>query len=274
MGEIKIDGAVFPHSMSPAALKAARKTIHQARIGSRAIMGQLRKSIESGDIIAQKEILAALPSNEDLLLTCAIVANKTLKPKKRQPLEVCLDTANVLSFEKPLSEIVPVYPKLKSKGGVRMIHDHGLHHRTGQDLLRRCLSPFFKPRSFQYTFRGVHAAVFEVRMRLRMGYDYIGRYNIKSFYDSFDPDELSSELPAPKSLVDHVAVGRHMKVKMKEVKRWPNGFSHSLPSYSHLISAARQGIPHGSTCSPLVSSYCMSQLRWQPRARAGTCQLR
>jgi hypothetical protein len=35
-----------------------------------------------------------------------------------------------------------------------------------------------------------------------MGYVYIGRYDIKAFYGSFDPDELSSELPVPKSLVD------------------------------------------------------------------------
>ena len=264
MGEIKIDGAVFPHSMSVPALKAARKAIEQARISTKAIMEQLRESVDSRDATAQKEILAGLSTNKDVLLTCAIAANKTLRPKKRQSLESCLEAANILSFEKPLSEIVPVYPKPKSGGGVRMIHDHGLHHRTGQNLVQRCLSPFFKPRSFQYTFRGVHAAVFEVRMRLRMGYVCIGRYDIKSFYGSFDHRELSFALPVPKSLVDHVAVGRHMKVKMKDVSRWGKSFSHPLPYETHLLSAARQGIPHGSTCSPLVSSYCMSQLQWHP----------
>jgi len=264
MGEVKIDGAVFPHSMSASALKAARKTIEQARISTKSLMEKLQKSIASRDAIAQKGILAALPSNKDILLTCAVAANKTLKPKKRQPLESCLEVANSLSFDKPLSEIVPVYPKPKSGGGVRMIHDHGLHHRTGQKLVQLFLSPFFKPRSFQYTYKGVHAAVSEVRKRLQMGYVYIGRYDIKSFYGSFHDRKLSSTLPVPQGLVDYVAVGRHMKVKMKSVNRWGDNVSPSIASLSFgdLLSAACRGIPHGSTCSPLVSSYCMSQLRW------------
>ena len=43
MGEIKIDGVLFKHSMSAPALKATRKTIEQARIGTKAIMRQLQK---------------------------------------------------------------------------------------------------------------------------------------------------------------------------------------------------------------------------------------
>lgn len=207
MGEVKIDGVVLPHSLSAPALRAARKAIEQARIGTNTVMEQLRESIESGDATAQKKIFAGLSTNKDVLLTCAIAANKSLKPVKRQSLESCLKTADSLSFAEPLSEDVPVYPKPKSGGRVRMIHDHGLHHRTGQKLVQLCLSPFFKPRSFQYTFEGVHAAVAEVKSRLLMGYVYVGRYDVKAFYDSFDHRKLSSQLPVPKSLVDHVAVG-------------------------------------------------------------------
>lgn len=51
---------------------------------------------------------------------------------------------------------------------------------------------------------------------------------------------------------------------MKDVSRWGKFLSLPLPSEKHLLSAARRGIPHGSTCSPLVSSYCMRQLPWHP----------
>jgi hypothetical protein len=151
MGEVRIDGAVFPHSMSASALKAARKTIEQARISTKSLMEKLQKSIASRDAIAQKGILAALPSKKEILLTCTIAANKTLKPKKRQPIESCLEVPNSLSFDKPLSEIVPVYPKPKSGGGVRMTHDHGLHHRTGAEAGAALPQPVL-----QATFLPVH----------------------------------------------------------------------------------------------------------------------
>src|SRR3546814_4749751 len=116
-----------------------------------------------------------------------------------------------------------------------MIHDHGLYHRTSQNLVKRCLSPFFEPRPVQYTHRGVQAAIAEIKALLVDGYVYAGQFDINEFYSSFDPVQLPTELPLPKELADHAVLARHMKVRTQENHGW--GFNTSDRKSTRLKSS-------------------------------------
>ena len=66
-------------------------------------------------------------------------------------------------------------------------------------------------------------------------------------------------LPLPKEWVDHVVVGRHLAVEVaKRQGAVPNG----LPPHT-LLHLARQGLPLGSSCSPMVAAYCTARLLWE-----------
>ena len=150
------------------------------------------------------------------ILCSAITANKKLPAEKRATLEQCLNVPCLLDFDSRLSEPVPVYPKAKKGGGVRMIHKPGLLHRTGQDIVLRIMGAHFAPRPFQYTHRGVQTAIATSKASLNAGLTYAARLDIKDYFVSFDPKKLASELPLRNELVEHVVLGRHLKVVMDQ----------------------------------------------------------
>lgn len=264
MAMVAIDQVVFPHELTPGDLSTALKTIQAARETTNKFVAGLQKRIVSGNKAQQEYAVMLLTSMPDVLLCSALDANKKLKMRKRQTLEQCFCIAETLNFDVPLTEKVAVHVRTKKDGGFRLIHDHRLQHRTGQKAVVRVMSLYFKPRLFQYTHQGVGAAIKQAKKDISDGLLYAARLDIKSFFSSFETDQLLNELPLPEEVVKNVVTGRHMKVVLE--KNAGKG-SYNPPlgqnTKTNLLHQARQGIPHGSGCSPIVGMFCMSHLFWQ-----------
>jgi hypothetical protein len=262
---VLIDSVPFKHGLFGPALSDAVVRIKTAKIITKSRTNDLLKSIKAADPVAAAHFRDELINGPDARLVSAIVANKKLRPDRRQTLEKCLLVPTLLDLSKPLTELVPVYPKAKKSGGVRMIHNFGLLHRTSQDMVSRVMGVYYKPRYFQFTERGVHAAVKSAKAALGAGHVHVARLDIENFYPSFDPEKLASELPLPQEVVDNVVLGRHMKVVMDQEQKVSHAGS-SLPhTLNDLLLLARLGIPLGSASSPIVASHRVSQLMWLHR---------
>lgn len=261
MSTVYIDEVPFRHNLSAAELAEAGALIQHARGTTRKMREQLRISIKLGNTGDEEHAKALLLSSQESLLIAAIRGNGKLKPKHRQSLERCLSVPDELTFDAPLNEPVPVRPEPKKWGGVRMLHNHRLYHRTGQHMILKVMGEYFQPRPFQYTMRGVPAAIAEAKKLVNAGYVFAARLDIKDFFPSFDPDQLRLELPLPKGVVEHGVVGRHMKVTMDQETRTGHSCPDSLP-LTYLLLLARLGIPLGSACSPIIGAYCLSRLSW------------
>ena len=195
----------------------------------------------------------------------AIRANQKLPAKKRRPLEDCITVAHSLDLSKPLKEPVNVWLKNKPKG-YRIIHDHGLKHRTAQDLVKRVMDVVFVPRPFQFTHLGVQAAIKQTKALISAGYVHAAHLDIKNFYGSFELEKLLNELPLPKEVVEHAVAGRHMETTWDPERMKGKTLSPSLSSHTVLQLEARLGIPQGSACSSIIDAYCMARLQWFPIA--------
>jgi hypothetical protein len=274
-----VDNVAFKTRLSRAELAKAGVKLNHDRALTKALTDSLLKAIKSGSTEEQAQLQHFLATHTSPIFCSAITANKKLPAEKRATFEQCLDLPSLLDFTSPLSEPVAVYPKPKKSGGVRMIHKHGPLHRTSQDIVLRMIGPYFKPRPFQYTQSGVHKAIAKAKDCVKSGLIHTARLDIKDYFVSFDPKKLTSELPLPSELVEHVVVGRHMKVVMDQDKKHghkvhghgPKVHEHgqmdhcSLPhSHEHLLTLARLGIPQGSGCSPIVGMFCISRLGWVP----------
>ncbi len=261
-----IDGVPMKTGLSAADVSEAKAKLEIARAATKARAGELLKSIKAADAVAVKELSDMLLNGEDARLVSAFAANKKLKPDHRQTLERCLSVPSLLKFEHPLSELVPVHPKAKKSGGVRAIHNHGLLHRTAQDMVKRVMGAHYKPRYFQFSERGVHTAVKNVKAALGAGHVYVARLDIADFYPNFELEKLVSRLPLPKEVVENAVVGRHMKVVLDP--EFMKG-GQAVPSLPHtiddLLLRACLGIPQGSACSPIVGSHRVSNLMWLHR---------
>lgn len=258
-----IDSVAIKHSLSGAALADAKKLISKSRFATNSWATVLRKSIKSGDDVDQAEARQWLMTSPEALLTSAIAANRKLRTAKRQTLERCLAVPQLLDFSGPLKEVVPVRPKAKKSGGCRMLHNHRLFHRTAQNAVVRVVGPYFTPRPFQYTQKGVHAAIRRGKTAIKTGHVCIARLDIKDFFPNFSAEALITELPLPWEVVEHVVVGRHMAVVMDQEKKHGQNGPLLLPhAHQALLLLARLGIPLGSGCSPIVGMFCVSRLVW------------
>ncbi|MBK5264414.1 MAG: hypothetical protein JJE34_04140, partial [Alphaproteobacteria bacterium] len=241
-------------------LSHALTVLQDAGDTSKALTDELGKAIQSGDIEAQRQLVGMIFDSPAVRLCTSISANMKIKPAKRQSLERCFDVASDLSFSAPLPEIVPVFPKQKSFGKVRMIHDPRLLVRTAQQLVLQVMGKFLKPRPFQYTQCGVPAAIAQVKKLMPAGYVHAAHLDIQNCYLSFTPEKLVLELPLREDVVEHAVIGRHLKVRMSTETRYGKP-SLKLPT-SNFLHLARQGIPQGACCSPIIGMYIMACLPW------------
>lgn len=225
----------------------------------------LRLAMAQKDAAAEAALVDALLRHPKPLFVSAVRANARLKPHRRLSISGCLAMAETLDFTQPLPEAVPVRPHPKKSGGHRMIHDHGLMHRTAQDAINRVLGEYLKPRSFQFTRKGAHAAIHHARALIAAGYVHLARLDIKDFYANFSADALIEGLPLPKDVAAHAVIGRHMKVCIDKGSKTRGHLSGHYASLAQsLLPLARQGIPTGSSTSTIVSMMAISHLAWSP----------
>jgi hypothetical protein len=225
----------------------------------------LRQALAQKDAEAEAFYVDTLLRQPQPLFLSALSANTRMKPDQKLSHAECLALAEALDFSQPFSEPVPVRPYPKKSGGYRMIHNHGLIHRTAQGAINRVLGEYLKLRSFQFTRKGTHAAINDARKLIGEGYVHLARLDIKDFYANFSADALIKGLPIPKDVAEHAVIGRHMKVcidKGSMTRAKLNGQYASLAQ--DLLPLARQGIPAGSSTSTIVSMMAISRLAWSP----------
>jgi hypothetical protein len=261
MGLVNVNNSLFPHSFSPSELTKALDQIAAAATVAKKMDDQLLGHIGSGAGV--EEAAAGVLFAEPSILYSAVRANKKLKPHRRATLNRCLSLPGTLNVAAPITEPVTVFPREKKGGVLGVILEFGIKHRTAQDMLARIISRHLKPRPFQYGRKGVHKAIAEVKKQLAAGYVHTARLDIKNFYGSFQLEKLADELPLPHEVVEHAVVGRHIEVNV--LMSMKDG--HSAPLKPHhinnLVSLARQGLPPGSGCSPLVAEFIISKLAWK-----------
>ena len=261
MGQVLIDQVPFKHDLSAAELKHVLSAVKAARASAKARSKLLSEAHQVADKAGQQTLIESLLNGEDARLASAIRANQKLPTKKRRSLEDCLSVAQSLDLSKPLKEPVHVWLKNKTSG-YRIIHNHGLKHRTAQDLVKRVMDVVFVPRPFQFTHLGIHAAIKQTKALINAGYVHAAHLDVKNFYGSFELEELSPELPLPEEVVEHTVVGRHMETVWDPEHTKGKHIHPSLSPHHILHLEARLGIPQGSACSSIIGAYCTSRLPW------------
>jgi hypothetical protein len=262
---VLIDQVPFRHALPAAELKDVLATVKGDRAFTKVRVKDLSEALKAGDELGKAVAIAQLTGDPRVMLTSAIRANKSLPGKTRAPLEQVLKVAETLDLSKPIKEPVRCWPKPKKSGGHRVIHDHGLMHRTGQDLVKRVMEVAYKPRHFQYTLLGLHAAIARVKTLITSGFTHVAHLDVQDFYGNFKLENLLNELPLPAGAVTHVVVGRHQEVVWtQDVSKSGHGLS-SLPhTFDHLDTQARQGMPQGSACSPIIGASGIPSFRERP----------
>ena len=260
MTSLAAHGLPFKSGLSEAALSAALWKVEQAWITRKRLIKNLQEALAEGQEHYVEEFTEALLFESQSLLACILRANKRLKPHARAPLSRCIALAETLRLDTPINEPVRLHAQEKSGGGFRVLADFGLRHRAAQHAVATTLGERFRPRPFQYTFKGVPQAIVATREAMASGLVYAAELDIQNFFGSFQPEELANELPLPKGVVEHVVIGRHMEAKANPGQGTKSPYAY--PSHKALLTQARLGIPQGSACSPIVAAYCMSRLKW------------
>ena len=172
----------------------------------------------------------------------------------------CIKAALNLKLTATCTEKVPVILRKKKSGKVRLILNFGLRYRVAQNIIRCVLSVHHRPRSYQFTHRGVPKAVTRVRDLINQGNHWFAHLDIKEFYPSFRIEKLRENaslggLLPPKMIAAFVhARELEIGVRAEQLKRFP------YLSYSDLLWEARRGIPTGSCASSVVAPMMVSRM--------------
>lgn len=249
---ISISGTKFESGLHPKAAKQVRHAIADAETWANLELKSLAALAKTGDVLAAQEKSAELLSDARLRLAAAVGAARKRPILRRPKLEKLYEIATV-DLEAKITEIVRVSVRKKGSGGYRPVCTFGMKGRTAQEAVKRVLAPYFVPKPFQFTMKGVPAAIEGVRQAIAGGFVHAARLDIKNFYASFNGDKLAHELPLPKGVVEYVVTGRHMNCVTAMQG------DHPAISIPHIIGA-RQGLPQGSICSPIVAARALSRL--------------
>lgn len=261
MQAIDINNATMMHNFKPAELKAFHARYGDAKTFRSQRLVALRTAITLGDAEKEAEHLQWLLSDPRSALNAVLSVNAKLPMKRRVTLGDCEQIAASVDLSKPISEPVRIHAKSKHGGGFRVISDFGIEHRTRQHMIGDVMREYHHPQPWQFGMRGVHRAIEAVRDQVVAGTAYVAHLDITEFFGSFDFDQLPNELPIPPDVVESAVLGRYTETKLDQSSA-PKG--HASPqTVSALHSKARQGLPTGSSCSPIIADYVLSRLAWQ-----------
>ena len=162
--------------------------------------------------------------------------------------------ASSLDPWKGTDEPVQVHRKKKSPPYYRTVFEFGIEHRALQYLVREPLTALLTFHPTQYALcGGNHAAIKRTKQALIDGYLWAVELDIKDCYPSFDEEKLSSLLPLPREVIDHVIISRNLHLQDGWRRQFDGPGNHHECDSLKVLSAARQGIPQGSAVSPLVA---------------------
>jgi hypothetical protein len=81
--------------------------------------------------------------------------------------------------------------------------DPSLERLAAQTLVDWVLSASFRPKSFQFTGRGLAPAIAEVKKAIADGCIYVAAIEIEDLYECFDLEMMVARLPLPRSVVEN-----------------------------------------------------------------------
>lgn len=255
-----VDHAVMLHNLTGKELNAWLGRLADAQTFRSHWSKKLRKAISGNDPAGLAEARHRLLSDPRSAFASVVGVNAKLSMKRRVTLEQCETIASEIDLSKPILESVIVRCKKKSGGGIRVYSEFGIRHRTRQAMIGTVMRAYHHPRPWQFGMMGVHRAIEIVRDRISAGACFAAHLDIVDFHGSFDPDKLPHELPLPPEVVESAVIGRHLEMVLDKA-----GATHAYAlsqAQADLLAKARQGLPSGSSCSPVVADFVLARLSW------------
>ena len=193
----------------------------------------------------------------DAKLHATLEAYQAMEPKDRPDPAKLKVIASGLDPWKGTKEPVLVHRIPKgSPGEYRTVLEFEIENRALQYLVRDVLIAVLELHPNQYATRGgVHAAIKHTKQALTDGYLWAVELDIKDCYPSFDGEKLTSLLPLPKEVTEHVILSRHLNLSSRfSTVDNSQGDDHEGDAIApEAISAALRGLLQGSAASPIVA---------------------
>ncbi|WP_332713815.1 hypothetical protein [Pelagibacterium mangrovi] len=205
-----------------------------------------------GIMKARHQLLTSFPAK----FCAALDVRKKTGTKKNYSIEECFHAALSVNVFSPIKELVTAYCVEKSGGKAhRLIFDFGLTFRTAHRMVERVLEPYFTPRPFQFTNKGVDRAIKQARSLVAGPKTWVAVIDIESYYNSFELDLLKHELPLPSAVADCAVSGRHIETVWK-------GYAEKLPLHyrKSLVDPTRRALPTGASTSSMIAQMICSRL--------------
>jgi Reverse transcriptase (RNA-dependent DNA polymerase) len=217
----------------------------------------LRRVREASRINDRNYRVSQYLGSHDAHLHAVLEAYDAMKPEDRPDKAKLASIASNLDAWKGTDEPVLVHriPK-DSPGEYRTVLEFEIENRALQYLVRDVLIAVLELHPNQYVTRGgIHAAIRHTKQALSDGYLWAVELDIQDCYPSFDGEKLSSLLPLPKEVTDHVILSRHLNLSsgFSFVGNSPGDDQGGDAITLKAISPARRGLPQGSAASPIVA---------------------
>lgn len=249
---VNIDGVLHPKGkLSAQELVALRREIRRAKKRENELRKDYKKAVDHGSMADQRKQASRYLRSAHTRKVAVLRANAKLKLKYRAPLKQCMKIAKAMKAHKPSGEHVKVRFKPKGSGGTRPICRFGVRNKALQCLVEPIIATSFKPKPWQFSFKGMHAAIKSVISLQPEKEMWTATLDIKEFFPN-------CTLPVVKSVTRSISKGARENVLLVEklVLRHMDG----SPLYGNYLFQARRGIAQGSVVSPLVAATVVSQL--------------
>ncbi|WP_428394418.1 hypothetical protein [Lichenicoccus sp.] len=156
--------------------------------------------------------------------------------------------------------IVRAQEKPGKPGHYRTIMDFGIENRSLQLHVLRLLRVLANPRPSQFMMRGgVHAAITRASQALQGGHIWAMETDLTNCYPSFNEEVVPELLPIPKEVTRRVLLAVSLSLWLSTDQFGPaTSVDDDQIIIGELFADARQGIPQGSSASPLVAELLLA----------------
>lgn len=223
------------------------------------LLRQIGAARESGRTKRTEYFVCEYLNSHDARLVATVRAFRGIAPHRRQKLSQLHSIARALDPRKGTSEPVVVHfkPKRSNPNDYRPVMDFGIENRALQYLVLAVLQKLVDLHPHQYATRGgAQAAVGRAVQLMEQGYQWAAEMDIADCYRSFDEKQLSSLIPLPEEVTQHVITAECLYLVGGNIYDFfgpaEDGEEPCVALADHLADA-RQGIPQGSAASPFVA---------------------
>lgn len=249
---VKIDGVLHPKGdMSAQELVTLQREIRRAKKRENELRKDYNKAVDHGSIADQRKQASRYLRSAHTRKVAVLRANAKLKLRYRAPLKQCMKIAKAMKAHKPSGEHVKVRFKPKGSGGTRPICRFGVRNKALQCLVEPVIATSFKPKPWQFSFRGMHAAIKSVASLSPKEEMWATTLDIEEFFPN-------CTLPVVKSVTNMISKGARENVIL--IEKLSLRHLDGSPLYGGHLIQARRGIAQGSVVSPLVAATVVSQL--------------